>query len=60
MELNVGTQVASGRYVVESVLGSGGMAVVYKVTHRDLGTPLALKVLPTAPDPERVDSSSSR
>lgn len=33
------------RYVVESVLGEGGMAAVYRVRHRTLGTEHALKVL---------------
>ena len=33
------------RYDVEAVLGEGGMAVVYRVRHRTLGTAHALKVL---------------
>ena len=33
------------RYEVESVLGEGGMAAVYRVRHRTLGTEHALKVL---------------
>jgi type VI secretion system protein ImpN len=33
------------RYVVESIIGSGGTATVYRVAHRDLGTVHALKVL---------------
>ncbi len=33
------------RYVVEGVLGSGGMATVYLLRHRHLGTQHALKVL---------------
>ncbi|MCB9697400.1 MAG: serine/threonine protein kinase [Alphaproteobacteria bacterium] len=37
--------VVDGRYVVESELGAGGMAVVYRVRHRSLGTPAALKLL---------------
>jgi serine/threonine-protein kinase len=43
MELNPGTQV--DRYVVQSVLGEGGMAVVYLCRHDQLGTMHALKVL---------------
>lgn len=35
------------RYVVEGVLGSGGMASVYLLRHRHLGTHHALKVLTT-------------
>jgi serine/threonine protein kinase/ABC-type oligopeptide transport system substrate-binding subunit len=33
------------RYVVEALLGRGGMAVVYRVRHAELGTAHALKVL---------------
>ena len=33
------------RYVVEELLGNGGMAVVYRVRHKQLGTSHALKVL---------------
>jgi len=33
------------RYVVERILGEGGMATVYGVRHRDLGTPYAIKLL---------------
>lgn len=39
-----GTSIA-GRYIVDSVLGQGGMAVVYRVRHTQLGTWHALKVL---------------
>jgi serine/threonine protein kinase len=35
------------RFIVEGVLGEGGMAVVYKVRHATLGTHYALKVLST-------------
>ncbi|MFO0576206.1 MAG: protein kinase [Polyangia bacterium] len=34
-----------GNYVIESLIGSGGMAQVYRVRHAVLGTPHALKVL---------------
>jgi hypothetical protein len=33
------------RHVVDAVIGEGGMAVVYRVHHAELGTPHALKVL---------------
>ena len=33
------------RYVVEGLLGQGGMAVVYRVRHKDLDSIHALKVL---------------
>ena len=35
------------RYRVEAILGEGGMAAVYRVTHTSLGTSHALKVLST-------------
>ena len=43
MELAVGTVI--DRYVVDQVLGEGGMAVVYLCKHTQLGTLHALKVL---------------
>lgn len=46
MELARGTEV--DRYVVESVLGSGGMAAVYLVRHARLNALYALKVLTMA------------
>ncbi len=44
ISLAPGTEI-DGRYVVEDQLGAGGMAVVYRVRHRTLGTPMALKLL---------------
>lgn len=36
------------RYTVDAILGEGGMAVVYRIRHRELGSEHALKVLTTA------------
>jgi serine/threonine protein kinase len=43
VELGIGSVV--DRYLVEGFLGEGGMAMVYRVRHRDLGSQHALKVL---------------
>ena len=43
MELDTGAVL--DRYTIESPLGEGGMAVVYKVRHNQLGTWHALKIL---------------
>jgi serine/threonine protein kinase len=43
-QLEVG-QVVDGRYVVEGILGIGGLAEVYRVRHQKLGSLHALKVL---------------
>lgn len=43
MSLDPGTTV--GAYVVESLLGQGGMATVYRVRHKENGGTFALKVL---------------
>src|SRR3954447_3149932 len=34
-----------GNYLIESVIGRGGMSTVYRAVHTRLGTPVALKVL---------------
>lgn len=34
-----------GKYTLESLIGRGGMAEVYKSTHPELGRPLAIKIL---------------
>ncbi len=46
----------AGRYRIDSVLGSGGMGVVYAATHLELGIPLALKLI----NPALVNSAEAR
>jgi len=54
MQLSQGHEVE--RYVVEAMLGQGGMATVYRVRHTQLGTRHALKILslPSASIRERL------
>lgn len=48
-------QTLDGKYLLERVLGQGGMGVVWAARHRVLGTDLAIKVLlPDARDPQTV------
>jgi serine/threonine protein kinase len=47
-----------GSYLIESVIGRGGMSVVYRATHSRLGTPVALKAL--APELSSDDAFRER
>jgi serine/threonine protein kinase len=47
-----------GSYLIESVIGRGGMSVVYRAQHLRLGTPVALKVL--APELSSADAFRER
>src|SRR4029079_8683937 len=47
-----------GNYMIESVVGRGGMSVVYRAVHARLGTPVALKVL--APELSSDDAFRAR
>jgi len=49
VEIAPGTQV--DRYAVEALIGRGGMAVVYRVRHQQLGSVHAMKVI-TLPSPQ--------
>ena len=40
----IGTTIA-GRYLIESVIGEGGMATVYKARHRLIDRPCAVKIM---------------
>src|SRR5436190_19359988 len=54
--LSVGGQL--GSYLIESVIGRGGMSTVYRAVHTRLGTPVALKVL--APELSSDDAFRER
>src|SRR6266480_3549820 len=47
-----------GNYLIESVVGRGGMSVVYRAVHQRLGTTVALKVL--APELSSDDAFRER
>jgi hypothetical protein len=55
-DLVIGGQL--GSYLIESVIGRGGMSVVYRATHSRLGTPVALKAL--APELSSDDAFRER
>src|SRR6202047_1482676 len=55
-DLIIGGQL--GNYLIESVIGRGGMSVVYRAKHSRLGTSVALKVL--APELSSDDSFRER
>src|ERR1700747_3226155 len=55
-DLVIGGQL--GNYLIESVVGRGGMSVVYRARHSRLGTSVALKVL--APELSSDDTFRER
>jgi Protein kinase domain len=55
-QLVIGGQL--GNYLIDSVIGRGGMSVVYRAKHARLGMPVALKVL--APELSTDDSFRER
>ena len=56
--LDVGSRVE--RYRVESVLGKGGMAMVFRVIHETMGSEHALKILLVPSDSKSAPSASIR
>jgi eukaryotic-like serine/threonine-protein kinase len=46
----------AGRYRIDSVLGTGGMGIVYAATHVELGLPVAIKII----HPSLSDSAEAR
>jgi len=53
MALSVGELVLD-RYVIESLIGQGGMGEVYRARHQTLGMPVAIKAVTGAASPELV------
>src|SRR4051794_26645897 len=49
----IGTTIA-GRYVIESVLGEGGMATVYRARHKLVDRPCAVKIMSPSLARDRV------
>lgn len=47
--------VVGGRYLLEEVLGEGGMSIVMRARHLQLGEPVAIKIL--RPDPARNEAA---
>ena len=47
LDPRIGT-IVGGRYIIDEVLGEGGMAVVYSATHKVTGRPAAVKIMHTA------------
>lgn len=41
----VGRRVADGKYIIESLIGSGAAGAVYRATHRELRRTVAIKIL---------------
>ena len=44
-----------GRYVIEDLLGEGGMGKVYRARHATLGLPVAVKVMQRHERPDLVE-----
>ena len=52
--------VISGKYRIDSVLGTGGMGKVFGATHLGLGQKVAIKVLTVEPDDTRREEAQER
>ncbi len=52
--------VISGKYRIDSILGTGGMGKVFGATHLGLGQKVAIKVLIVEPDDSRRDEAQER
>src|SRR5688500_15885641 len=50
------SELYAGRYRIDSVLGNGGMGIVYAATHAELRLPVAIKVI----HPKLANSTEAR
>lgn len=53
-------KIFAGKYHIESLLGEGGMARVYKATHQDIGKPVVIKLMHPHLSPREKETGLKR